>query len=172
MRIQIKRTSYVFNQDGVISSSIDNPLNLVDKFILLGSNILSPETNFSMRIGKTLIAIDRLSDHSDKIKQEFFRAVTVSILQYGCTSWTLMKLPDKKLHEDYIRILRAVLNKSWKQRPTKQQHPTKQQLYGHQPPISQTIKVRRVAHAVHHRRSKDGLTSDIFLWTQTHQHQC
>ncbi len=47
--------------------------------------------------------------------------------------------------------LQAILNKSWKQ------HPTKQQIYGHLPPISQTIQVRRTRHAEHCWRSKDGL---------------
>ena len=36
---------------------------------------------------------------------------------------------DKKLDGNYTRMLRAILNKSW--RP----HPTKQQLYAHLPPI-------------------------------------
>ena len=35
---------------------------------------------------------------------------------------------EKKLDGNYTRMLRAVLNKSWKQ------HPTKQQPYGHLPP--------------------------------------
>ena len=39
------------------------------------------------------------------------------------------------------RMLQAVLNKSWKQ------HPTKQQIYGHLPPISKTIPTRRTRHA-------------------------
>ena len=39
--------------------------------------------------------------------------------------------------------LRAILNKSWKQ------HPTKQQLYSHQPLITKTIKIRRARQAGH-----------------------
>ena len=39
------------------------------------------------------------------------------------------------------RILRVVLNKSWKQ------HPKEQHLYGHIHPISQTIHERRARHA-------------------------
>ena len=100
---------------------------------------------------------------------------------------------EKSLGGNYTRILCAVLNKSWKQ------HPIKQQLYGHLPPISldiwelhkdaaccfeqileatpnkttavrpltsllsKTIKVRRKRHAGHYWRSKD-----ILLWTPTH----
>ena len=58
--------------------------------------------------------------------------------------------------------LLAVLNKSWRQ------HPTRLQLYGHLPPITKTIQVRRTGHAGHCWRSKDELISDVLLWTPTH----
>ena len=63
---------------------------------------------------------------------------------------------------NYTRMLRAVLNKSWRQ------HPTRLQLYGHLPPITKTIQVRRTRHAGHCWRSKDELISDVLLWTPTH----
>ena len=59
-------------------------------------------------------------------------------------------------------MLRAVLNKSWRQ------HPTRLQLYGHLPPITKTIQVRRTRHAGHCWRSKDELISDVLLWTPTY----
>ena len=62
----------------------------------------------------------------------------------------------------YTTMLRAVLNKSWRQ------HPTRLQLYGHLPPITKTIQVRRTRHAGHCWRSKDELISDVLLWTPTH----
>ena len=49
----------------------------------------------------------------------------------------------------YTWMLRAILNKSWRQ------HATKHQLYGYLPPITKTIKVRRTRHAGHHSRSRD-----------------
>ena len=61
----------------------------------------------------------------------------MSILLYGCTTWTLTKRLEKKLDGNYTRMLRAVLNKSWRQ------HPRRHQLYGHLPPITKTIQVRR-----------------------------
>ena len=67
--------------------------------------------------------------------------MVVSILLYGCTTWTLTKWQEKKLDSNYTRILRAILNKSWRQ------HPTRHQLYGHLPPITKTIQVRRTRHA-------------------------
>ena len=86
----------------------------------------------------------------------------MSILLYGCTTWTLTKRKEKKLDGNYTRMLQAILNKSWRQ------HPTKQQLYGHLPPITKTIKVRRTRHAGHCCRSRDGLISDVLLWTTSH----
>ena len=68
----------------------------------------------------------------------------------------------KKLDGNYTRMLRAILNKSWRQ------HPTRHQLYGHLPPITKPIQVRRIRHAGHCWRSKDELISDILLWTPTY----
>ena len=59
-------------------------------------------------------------------------------------------------------MLRAILNKSWRQ------HPTRHQLYGHLPPITKTIQVRRTRHAGHCWRSRDELIRDVLLWTPTH----
>ena len=83
----------------------------------------------------------------------------MSILLYGCTTWTLTKRLEKKLDGNYTRMLRVILNKSW------WQHPTRHQQYGHLPPITKTIQVRRTRHAGHCWRTKDELISDVLLWT-------
>ena len=46
--------------------------------------------------------------------------------------------------------------------------PTRHQLYGHLPPITKTIQVRRTRHAGHCWRSRDELISDVLLWTPTY----
>ena len=96
------------------------------------------------------------------MKRSFFQAAVVSILLYGCTTWALTKWLEKKRDGNYPRILRAILNKSWRQ------HPTKHQLYGHLPPITKTIQVRRTKHAGHCWRSRDDFISDALLWTPTY----
>ena len=83
------------------------------------------------------------------------KAAVVSILLYGCTTWTLSKRLKKKLDGNYTRKLRAILNKSW------WQHPTRHQLYSHLPPITKTIQVRRTKHAGNCWRSKDELINYI-----------
>ena len=106
--------------------------------------------------------IRRKSDLTDKMKRSFFQAAVTSILLYGCTTWTLTKRLEKKLDGNYTRMLRAILNKSW------QQHPTRHQLYSHLPPIMKTIQVRRTRHAGHCWRSRDELIRDVLLWIPTH----
>ena len=96
------------------------------------------------------------------MKRSFFQAAVVSILLYGCTTWTLTKRLEKKLDGNYTKMLRAILNRSWRQ------HPTKQQLYGHQPPITKTIQIRRTRHAGLCWRSRDELISNVLLWTPSH----
>ena len=96
------------------------------------------------------------------MKRSFFQAAVASILLYWCTTWTLTKRLEKKLDCNYTRMLRAILNRSWRQ------HPTRHQLYGHLPPITKTIQVRRTRHAGHCWRSGDKLISDVLLWTPTH----
>ena len=51
------------------------------------------------------------------MKCSFFQAAVVSILLYGCTTWTLTKRMEKKLDGNYTRMLQAILNKSWRQHP-------------------------------------------------------
>ena len=153
-----------YNQTGNIATLDGASLKQVDKFTYLGSSISSTEKDIDTRLTKAWTAIDRLSiiwksDLTDKMKRSFFQAAVVSILLYGCTTWTLTKRLENKLDGNYTRMLRAVLNKSWRQ------HPTRYQLYGHLPPITKTIQVRRTRHAGHCWRSKDELISDVLLRT-------
>ena len=82
----------------------------------------------------------------------------MSILLYGCTTWMLTKRIEKKLDSNCKRMLQAILNKSWKQ------HPTKQLLYSHLPPISKTTQVKRTRH-------KDELISNADEWVLVDQQE-
>ena len=156
-----------YNQTGDITTLDGNPLKLVDKFIYLGSSVSSTEKDINTRPTKAWTAIDWLSiiwrsDLTDKMKCSFFQATVVLILLYWCTTWTLTKRLEKKLDGNYTRMLRAILNKSWRQ------YTTRHQLYGHLPPIMKTIQARRTRHAGHCWRSRDELISDVLLWTPTY----
>ena len=164
LHVNAHKTEYMcYNQIGDISTLDRTSLKLVDKFTYLGSSVSSTEKDIDTWLTKAWTAIDRLSiiwksDLTDKRKRTFFQAAVVSILLYGCTTWTQTKRL-KKLDGNYTRMLRAILNKSWRQ------HPKRHQLYGHLPPITKTIEVRRTRHAGHYWRSKDELISDVIQWT-------
>ena len=152
------------NQTGDISTLDGTSLKLEDKFTYLGSSVSSTEKDIDTRLTKAWIAIDRLSiiwksDLTDKMKRRFFQVAVVSIQLYGCTTWTLTKQLKKKLDGNYTRMFRAILNKS------RQQHPTRHQLYDHLPSVTKTIQVRRIRHAGHSWRSNDELINDVLLWT-------
>ena len=112
-----KTENMCFNQRGAISTLSSSSLKLVDKFTYQGSSVSSTEKDIDTRLIKALTAIDRLSviwksDLTDKMKCNFFQEAVVSILLYGCTTWTLTKRMEKKLRVNYTRMLRAILNKS------------------------------------------------------------
>ena len=98
----------------------------------------------------------------------YIKLITIAVIQWNLYHTYFIypthsqKRLEKKLDGNYTRMLRAVLNKSWRQ------HPTRLQLYGHLPPITKTIQVRRTIHAGHCWRSKDELISDVLLWTPTY----
>ena len=77
------------------------------------------------------------------------------------TTWTLTKPLEKKQDGNYTRMLRAILNESLRQ------HPTRNLLYGHLPPITKAIQGIRTRHAGHCSRSRDELISDVLLLTPT-----
>ena len=137
--VNAHKTEYMcYNQTGDISTLDGTPLKLDDKFTFLGSSVTSTEKDIDTWLTKAWRAINRLSiiwksDLTDKMKRSFFQAAVVSILLYGCTTWTLTKRLQEKLDGNHTRTLRAILNKSWRQRPTRHQ------LYGHLPPITKTI---------------------------------
>ena len=124
-----RRQDRIHNQRGDISTLNGSSLKLVDNFTYIGSSVSSTETDINTRHGLLSIGY-RSYNITNKTKRSFFQAAVVSILLYGCTTWTLIKLVEKKLDGNYIRMPRAILNKSWRQ------HPTKQQLYGHLPHLT------------------------------------
>ena len=101
--VNTHKTEYMrFNQKGELSTLNSSSLKQVDKFTYQGSSVSSTETDIDTRLAKAWAAIDRLSvtrksNLSDKMKRNFFLAAVVSILLYGCTTWTLTKHMEKKL---------------------------------------------------------------------------
>ena len=159
----------VFNQhhSGAIKSLNNETIKVVQEFTYLGSNIASTKKDVQIRLAKSWAALNKLdkiwkSSLPADLKRQFFRAAVESVLVYGANTWTLTSTLEKSIDEAYTRMLRAVLNISWKD------HPTKEQLYGNIPPISDTIRERRLRFAGHCWRSKDELVSDLLMWQPRH----
>ena len=75
-------------------------------------SVSSTEIDINTRLANAWAAIDRLSvvwksDLTDKMKRSFFQAVVVSIVLYGCNTWTLTKRMEKQLDGNYAKMLRA-----------------------------------------------------------------
>ena len=168
LHVNAHKTNYMcFNQRGDISTRNGILLKRVDKFTYLGSSVSSTDTEINTRLAKSWTVIYRLSvkwksDLTDKMKHCFLQAAVVLVLLDGCTAWALIKCMVKKLDGNYTVMLKAILNKS------RRQQPPKQQFYGHLPPFTKTIQVRRTRHKAHCWRSRNELISDVLLWTASH----
>ena len=73
----------------------------------------------------------------DKMKRNFFRATLESVLIYSYVSWTLTKALEKRLNGNYIRMLRAILNRYWND------HPNNKEIYGNIPDILTSVRKQR-----------------------------
>ena len=166
--VNSSKTEHIsFNQQGTIQTTSGETIKSVESFTYLGSEISSTQNDMKIRIAKAWAALNKMdiiwkSELPDDLKRSFFRATVESVLMYGATAWTLTKTLESKLDGTYTRMLRAVLNISW------MQHPTKSQLYGPIPAISTILRERRMRFAGHCWRAKQELASDLLLWTPRH----
>jgi hypothetical protein len=99
------------------------PLVYVDSFKYLGS-VLSSDTSIdseiSSRISKASLAFGRLDQRLWKrheisltTKLSVYRAIVLSILLYGCETWTILNRNLKKLESFHMRCLRRICGIKW-----------------------------------------------------------
>ena len=166
-----KKTEYMcYNQSDQappLRSQTGKDLKRVKDFIYLGSWINTTERDLSVRIAKSWAASNKMdiiwkSALDRKLKVQFFRATVESVLLYGSETWTLTAQQERKLDGCYTRLLRASLNISWKQRLTNKV------LYGNIPPVSQTVRERRLRFAGHCLRANSECISQVILWKTCH----
>ena len=130
-------------------------------FQMPGKQILVYWIWFQHKHGKAWIAINKLliimkSDLSDK-RRDFLKAVFVSVLLYGCTSWNLRKHMERKLDGNHIRMFPAFL-KPGRSLPVKL---LASHLKQHQ---NKSCKICRANCWL----SNDKLITNVFLWTPTY----
>ena len=128
LHVNVHKTEYMcYNQTGNITTLDGASLRLVDKFTYLGSTVSSTKNDIDTRLTKAWTAIDRLSiiwksDLTDEMKRSFFQAVVVSILLYGCTTWTLTKRKEeetwRQLHKNVESNIEQVLATTPHETPT------------------------------------------------------
>ncbi len=121
LHVNAHKTEYMcYNQTGNITTLDGASLKLVDKFTYLGSSVTSTEKDIDTRLTKAWTAIDRLSiiwksDLTNKMKRSFFQAAVVSILLYGCTTWTLTR---RQLHKNVESNIEQILATAPHKTPT------------------------------------------------------
>ena len=130
------------------------------------TSVESTEKDIETRLAKAWTAINRLSiiwksDLTDKMKRKFLPGSGhIDTAIWLPLRWTLTKrLEEKKLDGNYTRMLRAILNKSW------QQHPTRHQLYGHLPLSRKLFKLDEPDMQDTAGKAGDELIRDVLLWT-------
>ena len=167
--INIDKTKYMFyniprpvNSDERIFVN-GKPLEEVNDFKYLGSYIASTSRDIYVRKGlawKALQSLDAFwkSDMSRKIKTKIFRTAVEPVLLYGAETWTLKKADSRALDGVYTRMLRRVFNISWKS------HTPNSVLYGNIPPVTDTIKSRRLRFAGHVHRLQDQPAQQLLFW--------
>ena len=147
----------------------DVQLEEVDDFKYLGSYIASATHDISVRKATTWRAMHCLdslwkSDLSRKTKIKVFRTAVEPILLYGSETWTLTEIFKRSLDGFYTRMLRKVLNINWKTHGKI----TNKKLYGSIPPVSSTIRQRRLRFAGHIQRHDDQPVHKLIFWNPRH----
>ena len=139
----------------------------------MGGAIHSPKLhNWSFTIkllnatSRTLVTDCFLAERYLCIHKIFCRLSAHNRLRNNSNTFVIVKCSERSKSRRTIKLNLdgnyTRMNKSWRQ------HPTRHQLYGHLPPITKTIQVRRCRHAGHCWRSRDELVRDVLLWTPTY----
>ena len=124
--VNAHKTEYMcYNQTGDISTLDGTTLKLVDNSPTLEAVSHQPKNDINIRLTKAWTAIDKLSiilksNLTDKMKRSLFQTVVVSILLYGCTTWTLTSGEEarRQLHKNVASNIEQVLEATPHKAPT------------------------------------------------------
>ena len=72
-------------------------------------------------------------------------------LLYGAEGWTITNKLEARLDGCYTRLLTMVLDLNWKD------HPTKEEIYGNLPKVSEVVRERRLNFTAHCSRRQNEL---------------
>jgi len=129
MEISAEKSKIMVNSTIDISANITmngEPLEEVDHFKYLGATLSKDGTcnaEIRIRIAQATSAMARLSRvWKSKIcfqtKFKLFKSLVVSILLYGCESWTLLADTERRVQAFENKSLRRLLGISWRDHKT------------------------------------------------------
>ena len=105
-----------------------NELKPVDKFTYLGSTIttsISLDEEINSRIGKAATTFGKLTKRAWNNKQLtlrtkilIYQACVISVLLYGCETWSTYARQEKRLNSFHLRCLRKIMNIKWQEKVT------------------------------------------------------
>ena len=125
----------------------DNIIEVVEDFKYLGSYVVSTENDIQARVGLTWSAFNLLrpvltaNKLELKLRMRIFNAACISILLYGCETWTLTQKLEDKLNIFVRKLYRLMLNIK-----QAEAHLTNEDLYKRvrQQPIAEEIRKRQL----------------------------
>ena len=161
-----KVVAYNTEENITISTKSGGQLEQVHDFQYLGAWVDQSEKDLKVRKALAWKACNKMrtlwrSNLSTSLKISFFRAAVESILLYGAEAWTLTETLEARLDGCYTRLLMMVLNKNWRD------HPTKEEIYGDLPKVSEVLRARRLSFAAHCARRQNEPVSRLVFWNPT-----
>ena len=166
LHLNAKKTELMaFNhiEEVIVKTLSGSIVKVVPNFKYLGSWMESSEKDFEIRKALGWSACHKMkqiwkSKLSRKMKIRIFKATVESILLYGCQTWTVNKTLQKRMDGCYTRMLRMVLDVSWKERRTNQD------LYQDLPKLSEMVRERRMRLAGHCIRHEEEIAHQLVMW--------
>ena len=157
MEISAEKSKTMVNSTNDISANITlngEPLEEVNQFMYLGATLSKDGTSAAeirIRVAQATAAMARLdriwkSKIGFPTKYKLFKSLVISIVLYGCESWTLMADSEKKVQAFENKSLRRLLGISWREHKTNEYVRKKvEDIVGPQETLLATVKRRKLA---------------------------
>ena len=133
LTISLKKTKVLSQGTNILPPIMINCKDIenVDSLVYLGSNFTSNaslDKEINSCIGKASGTFARLTARvwdnqklSIRTKANVYRSCVCSTLLYGCETWTLSSVQEKKIYTYRLQCLRRILRISWQQKITNEE---------------------------------------------------
>ena len=157
MEISTAKSKTMVNSTKNINANITmdgEQLEEVDSFKYLGATLSkdgTSNTEVRIRIAQATSAMARLtrvwkSDISFEAKHRLYKTLVVSILLYGCETWTLLADTERRIQAFEYKCLRRLLKISYRDHKTNEYvRSTVESYVGPQEPLLATVKRRKLS---------------------------